>query len=289
MKIAMTGSGGWIGTHLTASLQSLGHTVVALERRLFMDLPGNALETKLAGCEAVVNLAGAPLNRSCWTASYRRELYESRVTTTRRLVNAINRLVQPPRVLISTSAVGYYSAQGCHDDDSTAVDDTFFSTLCQAWEEEALRIHDSIRLVRARFGVVLSPDGGALKRLLLPIRFGVLFSFGAPHHPFSWISLDDLLRTAVFVLANDTVAGAVNMVSPAHVTNKAFYAAIAEHYGPAATIPVPDWLLNWILGQTAEILTRGQCAVPAKLMKNGFIFHDPDLTSFFNRQEAQPS
>lgn len=289
MKIAMTGSTGWIGTHLSASLQLLGHTVVPLERRVFMDLPGNELEEKLDGCEAVVNLAGAPLNKSCWTDSYRRELFESRVTTTRRLVDAINKLAQPPKVLISTSAVGYYSSRGCHDDYSTAVDDTFFSTLCQAWEEEALRVHDTIRLVRARFGVVLSPDGGALKRLLMPIRFGVLLSFGAPNHPFSWISLDDLLRAIPFVLDEQTIDGAVNMVSPARVDNKAFYGAIAEHYGPAITIRVPDWMVKWMLGQTAEILTRGQCAVPAKLMENGFTFHDPDLTSFFNRQEAQPS
>lgn len=289
MKIAMTGSSGWIGSHLTATLQSLGHAIVPLERRMFMDLPGHSLETRLEGCEAVVNLAGAPLNKACWTASYRRELYESRVTTTRRLVDAINRLAHPPKVMLSTSAVGYYSSQGCHDDHSKAVDDTFFSTLCQAWEEEALRVDDSTRLVRARFGVVLSPDGGLLKRLLLPIRFGMLFAFSSPNNPFSWISLDDLLRAAAFVLADDTIAGAVNMVAPAHVTNKALYAAMAEHYDPTATIRVPDWLVKWTLGQTAELLTRGQCAIPAKLMEHNFTFHDPDLTTFFNRQEAQPS
>lgn len=289
MKIAITGSSGWIGTHLTASLQSLGHTVVPLGGRMFTNLPGDALQGLLDGCQAVINLAGAPLNKSCWTASYRRELFESRVNTTRKLVNAINGLGQPPKVLISTSAVGYYNSRGCHDDDSTATDNSFLSAICRAWEEEALRVHDAIRLVRTRFGVVLSPDGGALKQLLRPVRFGVLFSFGKASNPFSWISLCDLLRAMAFLLEHETITGAVNMVAPTHTSAKAFYQAIARHYGTPLTLHVPDWVVKCMLGKTAEALTRGQCVLPSKLVENGFVFHDPDLTAFFNREDSQPS
>lgn len=289
MKIAITGSSGWIGTHLTAHLQQLGHAVVPLGGKLFTNLPGDALQEMLDGCQAVINLAGAPLNKSCWTNSYRRELFESRVNTTRKLVDAINGLGQPPKVLLSTSAVGYYSSRGCHNDDSTEADNTFLSQICRAWEQEALRVHDAIRLVRTRFGVVLSPDGGALKQLLRPVRFGLLFSFGKASNPFSWISLGDLLRALTFLLEHETITGAVNMVAPTHTSMQAFYQAIARHYGTSLTIHVPDWIVNIMLGQTAEALTRGQCVLPAKLVENGFVFHDPDLTAFFNRQDAQPS
>lgn len=289
MKIAITGSSGWIGTHLTASLQALGHVIVPLGGRMLTNLPDDALQQRLDGCQAVINLAGAPLNKSCWTASYRRELFESRVSTTRKLVNAINNLAQPPQALLSTSAVGYYNTKDCHDDDSTATDNTFLSALCQAWEEEALRVHDAIRLVRTRFGVVLSPSGGALRQLLKTVRFGILFSFGKASHPFSWISLCDLLRAMAFLLEHATMTGAVNMVAPTHTSNQAFYLAIARHYGTPMTLHVPDWVVKGVLGQTAEALTRGQCVLPSKLVENGFVFQDPDLTAFFNREDTQPS
>lgn len=171
MNVAITGSSGFIGSHLSSRLAVFGHQVTPLWRYLFTQDSVDCLAEALAGCHAVINLAGAPIDRR-WTDAYKQELVESRIMTTRKLVEAVNRLHEPPEVMISTSAVGYYSpAGGCHGEQDDPAADSFLAELCVAWEKEAELVNDSVRLVRTRFGVVLSPDGGALPRMVRPARF----------------------------------------------------------------------------------------------------------------------
>lgn len=188
MNVAITGSGGFIGSHLSKRLEMFGHRVAPLRRYLFAQEGVDCLAQALAGCHAVINLAGAPIDRR-WTDAYKRELVESRIMTTRKLVEAVNRLHEPPGVMISASAVGYYgSSGGCHGELDAPEADSFLAELCVAWEKEAGLVNSSVRLVLTRFGIVLSPDGGALPEMMRPARFGVTATAGNPDHLFpGWL------------------------------------------------------------------------------------------------------
>lgn len=282
MKIAITGFNGFIGSHLSSRLEALGHQVRPLKRFCFMKGGESALQEALTGCGAVVNLAGAPIN-SRWTKARKRELYESRVMTTRRLVDAINSLSQPPGVMISTSAVGYYSTDGCHGESDGPEQGSFLSDLCQAWEAEAMRVHEGVRLVRSRFGVVLAPDGGVLPQMLRPARFGVTVAVGRPEHSFSWIALDDLVNALAYCLEREDISGPVNMTAPQRTSNGLFYSTVAEHFKTRWSLHLPDAVLQLLMGESSQVVTRGQCAIPETLLRTGFPFLCPDISSFFNK------
>ena len=232
MNVAITGSSGFIGSHLSSRLAVFGHQVTPLWRYLFTQDSVDCLAEALAGCRAVINLAGAPIDRR-WTDAYKQELVESRIMTTRKLVEAVNRLHEPPEVMISTSAVGYYSpAGGCHGEQDDPAADSFLAELCVAWEKEAELVNDSVRLVRTRFGVVLSPDGGALPRMVRPARFGITAAVGNPDHPFSWVALEDLVDALIFIMGKEDISGPVNVTAPERTTNREFYKAAAEPHPP---------------------------------------------------------
>lgn len=214
MNVAITGSGGFIGSHLSKRLEMFGHRVAPLRRYLFAQEGVDCLAQALAGCHAVINLAGAPIDRR-WTDAYKRELVESRIMTTRKLVEAVNRLHEPPGVMISASAVGYYgSSGGCHGELDAPEADSFLAELCVAWEKEAGLVNSSVRLVLTRFGIVLSPDGGALPEMMRPARFGVTATAGNPDHLFSWVALEDLADALVFIMGRQDISGPVNVTAP---------------------------------------------------------------------------
>lgn len=282
MNVAITGSSGFIGSHLSRRLEVLGHRVTPLWRYLFTQDDVDCLVQSLAGCQGIINLAGAPIDRR-WTDAYKLELMESRVGTTRRLVEAVNRMNEPPEVMISTSAVGYYSPDGCHGEQDGPAADSFLAEVCRAWEAEAERVNGSVRLVRTRFGVVLAPDGGALPRMVRPARFGVMACVGDPDHSFSWVALDDLVNALIFILGDDGISGSVNVTAPERTTNREFYRAAAEHFHTRLSVRVPDAVLRLLMGEASQVVTRGQCAVPETLLREGFKFQCPDIRTFFNK------
>lgn len=282
MKVAITGSSGFIGSHLSKRLAVLGHEAVPLWRYLFTQDSLDCLVQSLAGCAAVVNLAGAPLDRR-WTDAYKLELMESRIMTTRKLVEAVNLLHEPPGVMISTSAVGYYSSEGCHGEHDDPAEGSFLAELCEAWEAEAERVNDHVRLVRVRFGVVLSPDGGALPKMIMPTRFGVTVSIGKPDHAFSWVALDDLVNALAFILEHGDVSGPVNVTAPERSTNEEFYKAVAEHFHTRVSVRVPDAAVRLVMGEASQVVTSGQCAEPETLLREGFEFQYPGISTFFNK------
>ena len=225
MNVAITGSGGFIGSHLSKRLEMFGHRVTPLRRYLFAQEGVDCLAQALAGCHAVINLAGAPIDRR-WT-------------------DAVNRLHEPPGVMISASAVGYYgSSGGCHGELDAPEADSFLAELCVAWEKEAGLVNSSVRLVLTRFGVVLSPDGGALggalPEMMRPARFGVTATAGNPDHLFSWVALEDLADALVFIMGRQYISGPVNVTAPERTTNREFYRAAAEHFHTRLSIRVPD-------------------------------------------------
>jgi uncharacterized protein len=255
---------------LKARLEAAGHAVRAISLRT------GPRPEDLAGCDAVVHLAGEPVAQR-WTQAAQRRILESRVNATRALVAAMR--AHPPNVLVSASGVGYY---GSRDDDilterePPAAD--FLSQVCVAWEREALAAEQlGSRVVPLRIGMALGSDGGALPRMRLPFRLGVGGRIGSGHQWISWIHVDDLCDLILFVLHESTLRGVLNATSPHPVTNAEFTGALAQALNRPALFPIPAFVLKLLLGQMAEVLLASQRAVPDAALRAGFQFQHPDI------------
>ncbi|MBE0641839.1 MAG: TIGR01777 family protein, partial [Bacteroidales bacterium] len=218
--IAISGSTGLIGRRLISHYQGLGWEVIPLKRGDF-SMDSVSLAARLKGAHAVVNLAGAPIAQR-WTLKGRKVIMDSRINTTRSLVEAIGKMSEPPSVLLNASAIGIYPDTGDHTEDSIGRDHSFMGQVCEAWEKEAEVVRDGTRLVLLRFGVVLDADGGALARLLPFFRMGVGGRVGSGDQAFSWIHSTDLVRAISFLHLGSKVNGPVNMVAPVPSTNREF-------------------------------------------------------------------
>ena len=270
MNVAITGASGFIGSSLAEHLRRSGHIVRALSLRAA--LPPDAL----AGVNAVINLAGEPVAQR-WTISARDRILRSRIEGTQALVAAMR--TQPPQVLISASAVGYYGSRG--DEiltESAPPARDFLGRVAVAWEEEAQAAEPlGVRVARIRIGVVLGKGGGALSKMLLPFRLGVGGRLGSGKQWMSWIHIDDLMELIAFLMKESTVRGVFNATSPFPVTNREFTQALAEAVHRPAIIPVPAFALRLALGEMAEIVLASQRAIPDAAQRAGFVFEHPDI------------
>lgn len=199
MKIAISGNSGFIGQHLTDFFSGRGDVIVPLKHSMFLLGNDDKLKEALTGCDVVINLAGTTINQR-WTSKAKREIRNSRVCTTRRLVSIINEMPVKPDLFISASAVGIYPDKGIYSETSTSEGSGFLAEVCIRWEEEAQKLSRDVRLVITRFGVVLSNDGGALPKMLLPFRFFVGGKIASGKQGFSWIHIEDVLNAIRFVI-----------------------------------------------------------------------------------------
>ena len=270
MNVAITGASGFIGRAVAENLRTSGHIVRAVSLR------GGLQAGALAGVNAVVHLAGEPVAQR-WTAAARDKILRSRVEGTRTLVAAMRD--QPPQVLISASAVGYYGSRG--DEiliESAPPAQDFLGRVAVAWEEEAQAAEPlGVRVARIRIGVVLGKGGGALSKMLLPFRLGVGGRLGSGKQWMSWIHIDDLMELIAFLMKESTVRGVFNATSPFPVTNREFTQALAEAVHRPAIIPVPAFALRLALGEMAEIVLASQRAIPDAAQRAGFVFKHPDI------------
>jgi len=229
-----------------------------------------------AGSNAVIHLAGEPVAQR-WTAAARDKILRSRVEGTRAVVAAMR--AQPPQVLISASAVGYYGSRG--DEiltESAQPADDFLGRVAAAWEEEAQAAEPlGVRVARIRIGMVLGPNGGALARMLLPFRLGVGGHLGSGQQWMSWIHIEDLVALIAFLMKESTVRGVFNATSPFPVTNREFTQALAEAVHRPAILPVPAFALKWMFGEMSEVLLASQRAFPDAAQRAGFVFEHPDI------------
>lgn len=272
MKIAISGASGYIGRHLSSFFEGKGYEVVSLDRRLFKEEHFSELCCRVEQCDVVVNLAGAPINKR-WNNAYKQELYSSRVGVTRQLVRAINSNEMMPRLLISISAVGYYSPVGEYDEYNAEQGDNFLAKLCGDWEEAARTCSSGVRLVIARLGIVLSTDGGALEQMLRIQRFSRMgIVIGSGRQSFPWISMADLCRSFDFVIQEPHLQGVVNMVSPQQITQRHFASVLAKAYDIRWTLSLPSSFFRLLLGKGASFLTEGQTVRPTKLSGFGFTY-----------------
>ena len=291
MKIVISGASGLIGTQLVAKLSSSGHEVVRLVRRSpkpgeiqWNPKSGTLDAAALEGVDAVIHLSGAGIGDKRWTDGYRKEILDSRTATTALLATTMASLSRKPSVFLSGSAIGIYGAR--NDEQLTEVSTHgtgFLAEVCEQWEAAAKPAVDAgIRTVYLRTGIVLSPKGGALKKLLPLFKLGVGGKFGNGKQWQSWISIDDEIG-AIEHLLTANVSGAVNLTAPNPVTNAEFTKVLASVLKRPAIVPVPTFAPKILLGgELADaLLFTGQRVIPAALNASGYMFKHTTIESAF--------
>ncbi len=277
MKICITGASGLIGGALTQHLEECGHEIFAITRTMLRGEQQKALQHTIEQSEVVINLAGESIDQR-WSPAAKLRIIESRTRTTRTVVAAINRC-SSPKHLISASAVGIYPSIGCHNDYSRLRGNTFLTDVCQAWEAEANRLEPHHTLSITRFGVVLTPKGGALNKMTATARFGFMPKFGAPTRHISWIDIDDLTRAIAYIIESSELHGAINLCAPELTTQALFLRAVDA----PIRITLPLSILRLIRGEASILISQSCCTTPLRLTSAGFTFNSPTIESLFEK------
>ncbi len=271
MRIAMSGSTGYIGSFLKKIFAEKGWETVPLTRQDF-SIEGGSLRDKLLQSDAVINLAGAPI-AARWTESYKKELYASRVPVTNVLVSTMCGLERKPKVFISACGAGIYPTGGHYTEYDTVNSNDFLGQLANDWELSALKAHDAgIRTVVFRFGVVLGRGGGALAKMLPIFKLGLGGVIGSGEQAFSWVHIADLAKAHCVALQDDSYRGAYNLTAPNPTTNRGLTKALAYVLRRPAILPVPAFALRLLFGEGATVLLDGQSVLPKRLLDAGFSF-----------------
>ncbi|MBW4461961.1 MAG: TIGR01777 family oxidoreductase [Nodosilinea sp. WJT8-NPBG4] len=294
MKIAITGATGFVGSRLVERLQADGHTVVVLTRsidhgrRVFPQAAFPKVEVVgysplelgdwqtniLSGCDGVVNLAGAPISER-WSDEHKQAILDSRKVGTEKLIEALAKAEPKPQVWVNASAIGYYgtSESATFDETSTPIEDDFLSQVCQAWEGAAQSVKDyGTRLVILRFGIVLGM-GGAVAKMLTPFRMFAGGPIGSGRQWFSWIHRDDLVSLIVQALNDPQMEGIYNATAPNPVRMAEFCKTLGKVLNRPSWLPVPDFVLETILGDGAQVVLEGQQVLPKRTEATGFTYH----------------
>lgn len=284
MRIAIAGSTGLIGTTLVDHLTAAGHTVRRLVRRpphddeIEWDPRGGTVDRgALSEVDAVVNLAGEPIQAGRWTERQKEKIRASRVEGTGLLASALAE-IDGPSVLVNGSAIGYYGDRGDEPlEESSPPGDGFMADVCRQWEAATAPAADAgVRVVSIRSAVVLDPSGGALRKQLPLFRLGLGGRLSSGRQWFSWISIVDQVGAILHLLEHD-VHGPVNLSSPNPVTNAEFTATLASVLRRPAVLPVPRFALRLVFGEMIEDLLASIRVQPVKLAESGYRFRQPDL------------
>lgn len=302
MKILVTGGTGFIGRQIASRLLQDGHEMTILTRstsQLGEVRPGvvylradptqkGRWQAAIEDHDAAINLAGASIFTR-WTAAHKKAIQESRLKTTRHLVEGIPPQSQKPFTLLSASAVGYYGFSG----DETLTEDSppgndFLAQIAREWEEEAMKAKEKgARVVIMRLGIVLGEKGGALSQLIPLFRKYIGGPVGSGQQWFSWVHIQDLGEAIVFLIKHAEISGPVNICAPNPVTNKDLAKALGKALNRPSIIPTPGFLVKLVLGEMASIILKGQKVIPKRLQESGFVFQYPEieqaLTSLLGR------
>ena len=289
MRILITGGTGLIGRALCRALVAEGHHVTVLSRNpesVKKKCGGDVMAMASLGewwhnqqFDAVINLAGEPIIDRKWTDKQKRIIWQSRVSLTEELVQRIANAEHKPAVLLSGSAVGYYGFRGVAPlGESSGSGHDFGAKLCVAWEKAAEQAEAyGVRVCQLRTGVVLSREGGMLKRMLPSFRMGLGARIGKGDQWISWVHIDDYVAMVQQLLADSRATGAYNMVAPNAATNAEFAATLGKVLKRPAPLRIPAWLLRKAMGERAEILLKGHRVLPVKIEKLGYRFAYPHL------------
>ena len=287
MRVAISGASGLVGRALSRYLSAQGANVIPIVRvktanasAIYWNPVAGEIEAeKFEGLDAVVNLAGENIASKFWNEAQKQKIRDSRIKSTNLLVDTIKKLRNGPRILFSASATGFYGDRGDQLlTESSAAGQGFLAEVCQEWEAAADRLNGSgIRVINGRIGMVLSTEGGALQKMLLPFQLGAGGNLGSGNQYMSWIELTDLVRAIHFVLSTE-VSGPVNLVAPAPVTNAQFTKAMGRAVSRPTILPAPAMALRLMLGEMADqLLLCSQRVVPEVLERKQFDFQYADL------------
>ncbi len=289
MKILVSGSTGLVGSALVPSLATAGHEVARLVRA-----PGAAAGTSISwdpargildpaaleGFDAIVHLAGESIAAGRWSAAKKARIHDSRVASTGLLAGTIARLSRLPKVFLCASAIGYYGDRG----DAVLAEDSpsgqdFLSRVCRAWEAASEpAAQKGVRVVRHRFGMILSPAGGGLAKMLPPFKLGAGGRLGSGRQFISWIAIDDVLGALEHALTAGALAGPVNTVSPRPVTNDEFTKTLGRVLRRPTIAAMPAFAARLVFGEMADaLLLSSQRVEPKRLLASGYRFRHPDL------------
>jgi hypothetical protein len=288
MQILVSGSTGLVGRALVSHLEAAGHEITPLVRPETSNAEGGIPwepssgaidESRLEGFDAAVHLAGESINQR-WTDAAKRRIRESRVQGTRLLAGALAELDDPPSVLVSSSAVGYYGDRGdTWLEEDADPGDLFISEVCQRWEEESrAAAENGVRVVNLRTGIVLSDEGGALPQMLPPFKFGLGGQLGSGDQYMSWVTRDDVVHIVEHVIETESIEGPVNVCTPEPVTNGTFTETLGAVLGRPTVLWVPAFGVRVMFGQMGEELLLASARMrPAKLEATGYTWEYPAL------------
>ncbi len=297
-SIVLTGATGLIGSALFKRLKACGNEVIVLVRnpeKARQQLPDakkyvrwDALESEgewqkeLDGVDAVIHLAGVPVV-SRWSEDYKKQIYDSRVLSTRYLVSAIAKASKKPEVFISASAIGYYGNQGYGEavealtEDAPAAND-FLAKVCVDWEREAFAAEKlGVRTVAVRIGIVLSTKSGILEKMMTPFKLFAGGPIGSGKQWVSWIHIDDEVEVFLFALERTDVRGVLNATAPEPVMMSTFASTLGKVMSRPSFFPVPKAALQVLFGDAVDVVAEGQRVVPKRLQSLGFTFRYPNL------------
>ena len=288
-RIVVTGSTGLVGGRLVQELEQAGAAVIRAVRRpvqdaareLFWDPDRREIDaSKLEGVDAVVHLAGENIAGHRWTEAFKERIRESRVKGTRLLCEAIARVRAKPQTLVCASAIGYYGDRGDESlTESAKPRNDFLARVCRDWEAACQPARDAgVRVVNLRIGVVLSAEGGALKKMLSPFKLGAGGRIGDGRQSMSWAALDDVVGAIHFILANSTLEGPVNVVSPQVATNAEFTKTLGRVLSRPTILPMPAFAARLAFGEMADaLLLSSTRVVPQALTSAGYTYRWPEL------------
>ena len=287
MNILITGSSGLVGTHLGKVMEAEGHNIIRMLRSApdgqpFCWLPDKGVINydDSVDIDAVINLAGESIADGRWSEERKRRILDSRVSGTRLLAETLAKQKSKPKVFISGSAIGFYGETGASIVDEDSKQGTgYLAEVAELWEHAAKPAADAgIRTVNIRTGVVLSPDGGMLQKLLLPFKMGLGGIVGNGQQYISWVSINDMAGMIQFLLENDTISGAINLVSKQPVTNYTFTKTLGSVLKRPTIFPLPGCVARVVFGEMADALLLSSIRVqPKRLIEEGYNFIDTDL------------
>ncbi len=296
MKIIVAGGTGFLGEPLVQRFVARGDDVTVLTRDPQKVETGRGVKwdgktqgpwsEDVARADVVINLAGENISEGRWTEERKRRLIDSRLHATNAIVEVLRRSPSATRTMINASAVGIYGNRGDELlDESSPRGSGFLADLVDQWENAARAAESLARLVIIRFGIVLAPDGGALKKLLLPFKLGVGGPIGSGKQWMSWVDREDALRLVEWAIANPNARGVYNATAPEPLRNRELSQELARALHRPAILPTPPFALRLLFGEMAdEALLAGQRAVPRRALDEGFSFQRPTLTDSLTAQ-----
>jgi uncharacterized protein (TIGR01777 family) len=301
MKILVAGASGFIGKSLVLALMQAGYDVKILVRKnaslakneiSWAPEKGVISDSDLEGIEGIINLAGDNIFKGRWTEAKKRSIIESRLQTTRTLASCLFRLKNPAKLFINASAMGYYGNRGdllLTEESSNGTG--FLAHVCEEWEKatQALETMD-VRVACLRFGIVLSPKGGALAKMLSGFKWGIGGRVGSGQQYMSWVSLEDVLAVFLHILKAEKLKGPINVVAPHPVTNHVFTKMLGKALGRPTILSLPTFAVRFLLGEKAdELLLSSQRVSCSKLIHSGYTFLHSNLEKALPQLLAQES